>query len=50
MDGKSEQLKCPFDSRSHHFNYKSSLSIVLLALVDADYKLFCLWMQDAMAE
>ena len=38
MDGKYVQLQCPFNSGSYHFNYKSSFSIVLLAVVDADYK------------
>ena len=38
MDGKYVQLKCSFNSGSYYFNYKSSFSIVLLALVDADYK------------
>ena len=39
MDGKHVQLKCPFNSESYYFNYKSPFSIVLLTLVDADYKL-----------
>ena len=38
MDGKHVQLKCRFNSGSYYFNYKSSFSIVLLALVDADCK------------
>ena len=38
MDGKNVQLKCSVNSGSYYFNYKSSFSIVLLALVDADYK------------
>ena len=31
-------MKFPFNSGSYFFNYKSSFIIVLLALVDADYK------------
>ena len=38
MDGKHVQLKCPFNSGSFYLKYKSSFSIVLLPLVDADYK------------
>ena len=38
MDGKHVQWKCLFNSGSYYFNYKSSFSTVLLALVDADYK------------
>ena len=38
MDGKHVQRKCPVIPGSCYFNYKSSFSIVLLTLVDADYK------------
>ena len=31
-------IKPPLDSGSYYFNYKHSFSIVVLAVVDADYK------------
>lgn len=37
MDGKHVQLQAPVASGSNFFNYKSTFSIVLFALVDADY-------------
>ena len=37
MDGKHVHLKCPFNSGLYYFNCKSSFSIVLLVLIDADY-------------
>ncbi len=38
MDGKDISIRCPKDGGSLYFNYKKFHSIVLMALVDADYK------------
>lgn len=38
MDGKHIRIKCPESSGSHYYNYKHFNSIILFALVDANYK------------
>ncbi|KAJ8928118.1 hypothetical protein NQ314_019344 [Rhamnusium bicolor] len=38
IDGKHVRIVCPEKGGSLFFNYKSYFSIVLLALVDANYK------------
>jgi len=38
IDGKHIRLRCPKKSGSMHYNYKQFFSIVLMAVVDANYK------------
>ncbi len=46
MDGKYIVIKCPKDGGSLYFNYKKIHSIILMALVDADYKFIWIVLGD----
>jgi hypothetical protein len=38
MDGKHIAIRCPSKSGSEFYNYKKDYSVILLAIVDANYK------------
>ena len=46
LDGMHIARKCPQSSGSQYFNYKGLYSLVLMALVDAEYKFIWAVVQD----
>ncbi|KAL4131721.1 hypothetical protein QTP88_008995 [Uroleucon formosanum] len=42
VDGKHVTIKCPNNSRSRNFCYLKTFSVVLMAIVDPDYKFICI--------
>ena len=38
MDGKHIVIRCPSESGSEFYNYKKDYSVILLSVVDANYK------------
>jgi hypothetical protein len=38
MDGKHIVVRCPSKSGSEFYNYKEDYSVIILAIVDANYK------------
>nr|CAI5838182.1 unnamed protein product [Callosobruchus analis] len=41
LDGKHITIKCPNKTGSNYFCYLHKISVVLMAIVDADYKSIC---------